>query len=160
MDQGRLRGSGAVHPLLPPLDGLDSPRIRLRFRTPTRLVLRGQLQEGVTFRELAFLMLRRPWSSPTSTSQEPPWTGPSVPIWTGGPCHPDRRSGPELEGLAALQQPARKKMSLGGFVGTLDLEGDLAPSSRSCAPPKSSISAKEPPSDWERSSAFRPGCMM
>ena len=127
VDQGRLRGTGTVQPLVPPRGGLDTPRVRLRFRTPTRLMLRGRLAEGATFRELAFLMLRR-------TLELAHFHLPGAVLdWTFRPylekANAVRIAAADLswKDWQRYSNRQERKMTLGGFVGTLDLEGDLAP---------------------------------
>lgn len=102
-------------------------RATLRFLTPTRLKVRGHLADGVGFRTLAFTMLRR-------TLELAHFYVPGVAI--------DWDLAPLLERAQAVRiatsdlhwhdwerysQRQGSTMTLGGFVGSLTLEGELAP---------------------------------
>lgn len=118
---------GKVPPLYPSEEPLGSGRARLRFHTPTRLLVRGRLQEAPDVRALAFAMLRRvlelAWFHVPGAELD----------WHFRPLL-DRASAVRVTGSDlrwhdwerySNRQAAR--INMGGFVGTLDLEGDLAP---------------------------------
>lgn len=128
-EAGRLRTAETPRPLLPPLDapaGASGVLGVLRFLTPTRLKVREHIAPEVTFRELVFLMLRRTLEIATVHL-------PGAEI--------DWSLQPYLEGASAIRATPSlhwhdwerysnrqgRRMTLGGFLGTLTLEGDLAP---------------------------------
>jgi hypothetical protein len=118
---------GRISLLLPSDEPLGPGEVTLRFHTPTRLKVRGKLQGEPDFRTLAFAMLRR--------TLELTW------------CHsPGLEIDWELRPLLDLASDVRvtaadlrwhdwerysnrqgTKISMGGFVGTMTLAGDLAP---------------------------------
>jgi hypothetical protein len=122
----------AVAPSLPAIDGLHGlkrGRAELRFRTPTRLKSGDELQPSVGFRALAFAMLRR-------TLEMAHFHLP------GAAAGIDWDFRPLLEQASAIRVTTSRlswrdwerysnrqgrKMTLGGFVGEMEIEGDLAP---------------------------------
>jgi hypothetical protein len=117
---------GKAPPLVPSDEPLNSQAV-LRFLTPTRLQSRGKLLTEPDFRTLAFLMLRR--------TLEMAWFQlPGAEIdWT---IHPllDRASGVKTTSVDLHWHDWQRysnrqgtKIGMGGFVGTMALEGDLAP---------------------------------
>jgi hypothetical protein len=123
---GRALATAAPPPSLPPTNGLEGSRATIRLLTPLRLKIHNGLAGSVTFRELAFAMLRR--------VLELAWFHvPGAEIdWHFRPLLDQAaalRSTPHLawhdwERYSNRQQT---KMVFGGLLGTLDLEGDLAP---------------------------------
>ena len=116
-----------VAPRLPSETPVGEGRITLHFLTPTRLQVRGQLQEEPGFRALVFAMLRR--------TLELAWFHlPGAEIdWRLRPLL-DRAahvkitsSGLRWQEWQRYSNRQQRKISLGGFVGTMDLEGDLSP---------------------------------
>lgn len=116
-----------VRPRLPSEAPVGEERITLHFLTPTRLQLRGRVQEEPTFRALVFLLLRR--------TLELAWFHvPGAGIdWHLRPLL-DRAS--EVNVVASdlrwqewqrYSNRQQRKISLGGFVGQMELEGDLSP---------------------------------
>jgi hypothetical protein len=115
--------------LLPPLpDTSEAPsRAVLHFLTPTRIKTRDHLSASITLRPLVFAMLRR-------TLELAHFHVPGAPIdWTFRPLLDHATS---LHLLATdlhwydwqrYSNRQQTKINLGGFVGTLELEGDLAP---------------------------------
>lgn len=117
---------GRVAPRFPSAAPVEE-RITLEFLTPTRLQVQGRLVEEPGFRALAFAMLRR--------TLELAWFHlPGVEIdWHFRPLL-DLASQVSVTGsdlrwqeLHRYSNRQGRKISLGGFVGTLELEGDLAP---------------------------------
>lgn len=116
-----------VTPRFPSEAPVGEERITLSFLTPTRLQVRGQLQEEPGFRALVFAMLRR--------TLELAWFHlPSAKIdWCLRPlldrASPVRVASSDLrwQEWQRYSNRQQRKISLGGFVGTMDLEGDLAP---------------------------------
>jgi CRISPR-associated endoribonuclease Cas6 len=128
-----LRGAGGGDPGDLPPPSLPSPaplpeRLRLRFLTPARLQVRGRLAAEIGFRDLAFALLRR-------TLEVAHFHLPGAAVdWN--------RVRPLLDQAAGVQVTAgdlawrdwrrysnrqQAEMVLGGLVGSLTLEGDLAP---------------------------------
>lgn len=116
-----------VAPRFPSETPVGEERITLRFLTPTRLQVRGRLQEEPGFRALVFLMLRR--------TLELAWFHlPGAEIdWHLRPLL-DRASDVNVTASDLRWQEwqrysnrQQRKISLGGFVGTMELEGDLSP---------------------------------
>jgi hypothetical protein len=126
-EAGRLLPAAAPpRPLLPPLDPPAGTTAVLHFLTPTRLKIRERIAPAVSFRELVFLMLRR-----TLEIAAVHLPGAAV-DWSFRPYleHASTvRATPALhwhdwERYSNRQNAA---MTLGGFLGTLTLEGDLTP---------------------------------
>jgi hypothetical protein len=131
--QGGAAAPGALSgplPTLPPAapEAADAPsRAVLRFATPTRLKAGGQLLDQLRFRDLAFAMIRR--------MLEIAWFhAPGAAIdWTFRPLL--ERSGAVRVEAADLRwqdwqrysNRQGRSMEMGGFVGTVELAGDLAP---------------------------------
>lgn len=116
-----------VAPRFPSEAPVGEERITLSFLTPARLQVRGRLQEEPGFRTLVFLMLRR--------TLELAWFHlPGAEIdWRLRPLL-DRASDVNVTASGLRWQEwqrysnrQQRKISLGGFVGTMDLEGDLSP---------------------------------
>jgi len=107
--------------------GAANGRVTLRFATPTRLKVRGHLANAPGFRALAFAMLRR-------SLELAHFYVPGADLdWAFGPLLACSSS---VEIAAAdlhwhdwerFSQRQGTKITLGGFLGTLTLEGDLAP---------------------------------
>jgi CRISPR-associated endoribonuclease Cas6 len=114
-------------PSYPAAELPDSSRALLRFLTPTRIKVKDHLVASIGFRALVFSMLRR-------TLELAHFHVPGAAIgWHFRPL---------LDATAAVQVKVAdlrwhdwqrysnrqgRKMSLGGFVGEIELEGDLAP---------------------------------
>lgn len=119
-----------VAPRLPSEAPVGEGRITLSFLTPTRLQVRGRLEEEPGFRALVFAMLRR--------TLELAWFHlPSAEIagidWNFRPLL-DRAS--QVKAVSSdlrwqewqrYSNRQQRKISLGGFVGKMELEGDLSP---------------------------------
>jgi len=123
---GRPSLEGPAPPLLPPRNGLPEGEIVLCFRTPARLKAGGHLLRTLGFRGLVFRMLAR-------TLELAHFFGRETIDWE---IQPFLR---QAEGVRVVEQDlawrdlkrysARQgtEMSMGGFVGSLRLAGDLAP---------------------------------
>ncbi|HEX7180502.1 MAG TPA: CRISPR system precrRNA processing endoribonuclease RAMP protein Cas6 [Thermoanaerobaculia bacterium] len=126
-EQGRLRSHATPSPCLPPSGGLTGSRALLRFLTPARLVLHDRLLETVTFSDLTFLMLRR--ALELAHFHVPG----AHPGWTLRPlldrAREIRIANADLHWRDWQRYSNRQRapMTLGGFVGALEIEGDLAP---------------------------------
>jgi hypothetical protein len=110
-----------------PARELPGPRAVLRFLTPTRLKAGDQLLPAVGFRALVFAMLRR-------TLEIAHFHVPGA--WIDWTFQPLLRKASEIRMLASglrwqdwerYSNRQKTKMSLGGFVGTMEIEGDLEP---------------------------------
>jgi hypothetical protein len=114
-------------PLLPSRNGLPDDEITLRFRTPARLKAGGHLLQSLGFRALVFRMLARALE---------------LTHFFGDRAAIDWQFQPLLrqaDGVRIVEQDlswrdfkrysARQgtEMSMGGFVGSMRLAGDLAP---------------------------------
>ena len=128
--QGRALPGAAVQSQLPATDSLGHSRAVLRFTTPMRLKCSDQLQPSVGFRFLVFAMLRRTLEIAHF----------HVPLVPGAAI--DWNFSPLLEQASAVRVTASRltwhdwerysnrqgrKMTLGGFVGEMEIEGDLEP---------------------------------
>jgi hypothetical protein len=116
-----------VAPALPSAEGLGQGRAVLRFLTPTRLKAGDQLLQTVGFRALVFTMLRR-------TLEIAHFHVPGAAIdWTFRPLLQKaslvRVVASRLRWRDWARYSNRQKtlMTLGGFVGEMEIEGDLAP---------------------------------
>jgi hypothetical protein len=124
-ENGRATGPAAP-PMLPRRDGLDATRATIRLLTPLRFKERGHLSTTLDFRSLVLSMIRR--------TLELAWFHvPGAEIdWTFRPLL-DRaaaiRSTPTLawHDWDRYSNRQQRKVTLGGLLGTLDLEGDLTP---------------------------------
>lgn len=127
LDQGRMRGRGVTRPSFPATNGVDGPRAVLRFLTPTRLRVEDEHVETTNFPELVDAMLRRVLE---------------VAHFHVHGAQIDWNVGPLLEQAAGVRVVSsalrwhdwerynvrqRTLMNMGGFMGTVEIEGDLAP---------------------------------
>ncbi|HEV7506313.1 MAG TPA: CRISPR system precrRNA processing endoribonuclease RAMP protein Cas6 [Thermoanaerobaculia bacterium] len=126
---GAVADSTALPPSLPDLDGpgdRQATNAILRFLTPTRLKAQSQSPIGISFRGLAFAMIRR-------TLEIAHFHVPGAAIdWTFRPLL-DLASAIRIASTDLVWRDWDRysnrqgtKMTFGGFVGTLHLEGDLA----------------------------------
>jgi len=120
-------GRHLAPPLLPPTNGLPDDEITLRFRTPARFKTDGHLVQSIGFRALAFRILARAlelahffgdraaidWQFQSLLRQAD-----RVRIVEQDLAWRD------LKRYSARQQT---EMTMGGFVGSMRLAGDLAP---------------------------------
>jgi hypothetical protein len=121
--EGRPLGP-AVPPSLPPREPFAAPRATIHLRTPLRLKERGGLAETVDFRALTFAMIRR-------ALELAHFHVPGAAIdWSFRPLL-DRaaavRATPRLawHDWDRYSNRQQRKVTLGGLLGTLELEGDL-----------------------------------
>jgi hypothetical protein len=106
---------------------LPEGAVTLRFVTPLRIKVRHRLTDRPRFRDLAFHMLRR-------VLEMAHWHVPGAAVdWEFYPllqrCEEVRVAGADLRWLdwERWSQRQNAAMKLGGVVGTLTLEGNLAP---------------------------------
>jgi hypothetical protein len=126
-DNGRWTGCDAPPPSVPPTNGLPTDRLNVHIQTPLRLPTRDNAAGSFRMRDLAFLMIRRILE--LATFHVPG----AAPDWTFRPL---------LEHAGTVRISARdlhwydwqrysnrqeRKMSFGGFLGNVELEGNLAP---------------------------------
>lgn len=127
LEDGRMRGRGSARPSVPSTNGVEGPRAVLRFLTPTRLRVEDDHVESTTFPELADAMLRRllevvHFHVPGAEHG-----------WNVQPLQERAR---EIRIVASSlrwhdweRYNVRQKtlMNMGGFMGTVEIEGDLTP---------------------------------
>lgn len=127
LEGGRMRGHSGSRPSFPETNGLDPSRAALHFLTPTRLRVEHDHVETTTFPELAEAMLRR--------VMEVAWfhvTNPQI-DW-----HVERllararevrivRSDLRWQDWERYNVQQKTLMNMGGFTGTVEIEGDLEP---------------------------------
>ncbi|HEY6323162.1 MAG TPA: CRISPR system precrRNA processing endoribonuclease RAMP protein Cas6 [Thermoanaerobaculia bacterium] len=123
-------GGGGAAPsatCLPPAELPDPTHATLRFVTPTRLKIRDHLVTTIGFRALAFAMLRRclelaHFHVPGAAID---WGFQPLLVAAGGV----RAKTARLRWRDWQRWSNRQgcKMNLGGFVGEMEIEGDLAP---------------------------------
>jgi hypothetical protein len=109
------------------LPGPAMDRVTLRFSTALRLMTKGRLAPVERFRDLAFAMLRR-------VLELAHFHAPDAPIdWSFRPLL-DRAADVRIAGStlafedwARYSQRQERPVQMGGYVGRLTLEGDLAP---------------------------------
>ena len=126
--EGRPLGPAAVPPSLPSTEGLPGSRATVHLHTPLRLKMQGGLAETVDFRDLTFAMVRRvlelAWFHVPGAGESIDWNfRPLLHLAEAVACAP-RLAWHDWERYSNRQQT---KMTLGGLVGTLEIEGDLAP---------------------------------
>ncbi|HKI06296.1 MAG TPA: CRISPR system precrRNA processing endoribonuclease RAMP protein Cas6 [Thermoanaerobaculia bacterium] len=130
-EDGRAHGPAVLLPCLPAHDegnlGLDGTRATIRLLTPLRLKSRGELATTLDFRSLVFAALRRVlelahFHVPGAAID---WSFRGL-LDRAAAVHTVRSSltWHDWERYSNRQQT---HMIFGGLLGTLDLEGDLAP---------------------------------
>lgn len=126
-DAGRWTGRDLPPPSVPAENGLPKDRITLSFQTPVRLRVRGDVATGFSVRDLAFPMVRRVLELATFhvPGAEPDWTFRPL-LQHAGTI---RIAASDLRWFDWERYSNRqeRKINMGGLIGTLDLEGDLAP---------------------------------
>lgn len=122
---GGERRPGSVARLVPVLDEPAPERLTLRFLTPTRIEKGGKPQETVPFKGLVFQMLRRVLELAHFhvPGAEPDWHFKPL-LERTEDLHTTRSdlTWRELERYSSRQGG---KVPLSGFVGEMELEGDL-----------------------------------
>lgn len=119
-----------VAPRFPSEVPVGEGRVTLCFLTPTRLQVRGRLEEEPGFRALVFLMLRRTlelawFHLPTPQMVEIDWH--LRPLLDRASQVRVSASDLRWHEWKRYSNRQQRKVSLGGFMGTMELEGDLAP---------------------------------
>lgn len=114
-------------PALEPTVDPAPERAVLRFLTPTRIKAAGQLRAQVGFRELAFRLLRRVLELATvhAPGAEVYWD--LEPLLERAAGVHVLRSDVVWQDWDRYSNRQQRKMTLGGFVGEMEIEGDLAP---------------------------------
>jgi hypothetical protein len=125
--EGAATRGAPVAPSVPADSPLPEGAVTLRFVTPLRIKVRHQLTDRPRFRDLAFHMLRR-------ALEMAHWHVPGAAVdWEFYPllqkCEEVRVASADLRWLdwERWSQRQNAAMKLGGLVGTLTLEGDVAP---------------------------------
>jgi len=126
-DAGRWTGRDTPPPSVPPHNGLPADRMTLHLHTPLRLPMWGNPATSFRVRDLAFLMIRRVLELATFHVPE------AATDWTFRPL---------LEHAGTIKVAAsdlhwydwerysnrqERKMNFGGLLGSVELEGNLAP---------------------------------
>ncbi len=126
-ERGLRRWCGAVPAVRPRCAPLGGERVRLRFATPTRLKVDGRLVDRVAFPTLAFKMLRR-------TLELAHFFGPGERLDWSFEEQLERarrvrvvRSDLRWQDWQRYSNRQGTKMKLGGFVGEVELAGELEP---------------------------------
>jgi CRISPR-associated endoribonuclease Cas6 len=126
---GGQRWPGSVAPILTPdaVADVAPERLTLRFLTPTRIQKDGTPQRTLPFRALVFQMLRRVLELAHFhvPGAEVDWHFRPLLERTGDVRV--TRSDLTWRELTRYSNRQRGKLPLSGFVGEIDLEGDLAP---------------------------------
>jgi len=125
--EGRVQDTSALLPCFPPSNGLDATHATLHLLTPLRVKTRGQFATALDFRSLTFAALRR-------LLELAHFHVPGAAIDWNFHDLLDRASDVrvtrsdltwhEWERYSNRQQT---HMVFGGLIGSLDIEGDLAP---------------------------------
>lgn len=120
-------GRPLVPALLPPQNGLPADALTLHFRTPARFLEKGRLVQGLGFRGLVFRMLARVlelahfFGDRTAVD----WQFQSLLRQADGVRVIEQSlTWKDLKRYSARQGT---ELTMGGFVGSLRLAGDLAP---------------------------------
>lgn len=125
--EGAAPAPAPVSPGYPADSRLPEGAVTLRFVTPLRIKVRHQLTDRPRFRDLAFHMLRR-------VLEMAHWHVPGAAVDWSFQSLLQRCEGVSVAGAdlrwhdwERWSQRQNAAMKLGGLVGTLTLEGDLAP---------------------------------
>jgi hypothetical protein len=126
-DDGRGQDTAPLVPCVPLTNGLDATRATLRLLTPLRIKTRGEFANSLTFRELTFAALRR-------LLELAHFHVPGAAIDWSFRALLERasevritRSDLTWHDWERYSNRQQAYMVFGGLVGTLDIEGDLAP---------------------------------
>lgn len=127
LEDGRMRGRGSTRPSFPAANGLEGDRASLRFTTPTRLRVEDDGVADVDFPDLVSCMLRRVW-------EVAHFHVPKAAIdWEAAPLLEKARrvriAAADLRWHDWERYNARERtlMNMGGFMGNIEIEGDLEP---------------------------------
>lgn len=127
LEEGRMRGRGSIRPSFPPTHGVEGPRAVLRFLTPTRLRVEDDHVESTTFPELVDAMIGRVLEVAYFHVPGARLAGSYEPLLARARevrIVASALSWHDWERYNAWQKTL---MNMGGFLGTVEVEGDLAP---------------------------------
>jgi hypothetical protein len=130
LEDGRMRGRGSTRPSFPSEEPLSEDRVLLRFTTPTRLRVEDDHVEATTFPELVEAMARRVFEVAWFhvLDAEIDWnTAPLLAAARRVELVAQDLHWHDWERYNAHQHTL---MNMGGFMGTVELAGDLAPFAR------------------------------
>lgn len=123
------KATGAPRPCPRPIAAWEPEggRAVLSVLTPLRLFSRGRPVRELTFRALAFAMLRRVLELASCHAPEAPVDWQLQPLLERAAAVRIAKADLAWKDLARYSQRQGRKVGLGGLVGTLELEGELAP---------------------------------
>jgi CRISPR-associated endoribonuclease Cas6 len=125
LEDGRMRGRGTTRPSFPAAEPLGA-RVTLRFLTPTRLRVEDDHVETTTFPELVEAMVRRVFEVTFFHVRDPEidWRLADL-----AAARVVKVVGMDLRWHDWERYNAHQHtlMNMGGFMGTVEVEGDLAP---------------------------------
>ncbi len=125
---GARAPSGALAPtLLPPAAEAAPARASLRFLTPTRIKLRDHFVPSIGVRPLVFTMLRRALELAHFHMPDAEIDWSFRPLLEHAGTVAVRASDLRWHDWQRYSNRQQTTMALGGFVGSLEIEGDLAP---------------------------------
>jgi len=126
LEDGRMRGRGTSRPTFPSQEPLG-PRATLRFLTPTRLRVEHHRIETTTFPELVAAMARRLFEVAHFHVRDCPVDWNIEPLLAA--AREVKLTGLDLHWQDWERYNAQRKtaMNMGGFLGSVDIEGDLTP---------------------------------
>lgn len=126
LEDGRMRGRGTSRPTFPSEEPLG-PRATLRFLTPTRLRIEDDHVETATFPELIAAMAQRLFEVAHFHVRDCPIDWNLEPLLAA--AREVKLTGLDLRWQDWERYNARQHtlMNMGGFLGTVEIEGDLAP---------------------------------
>jgi hypothetical protein len=129
LEDGRMRGRGGTRPSYPSESPLPGPGAVLRFLTPTRLRVEDDGVETVTFPELVTAMARRvfevAWFHVTGADLEIDWN--LEPLLAAARQVKMVRADLRWHDWERYNAQEHTLMNMGGFLGTVELAGDLTP---------------------------------
>jgi len=118
---------GLAPPLLPPRHGMPAGEVTLLFRTPLRFKTGGRLLHDVGFRGLVFRMLARVLELAHFFADRAAIDWHIQPFLRQADCVRVVEQSLSWQDVRRYSARQGTEMSLGGFVGSLRLAGDLAP---------------------------------
>jgi hypothetical protein len=127
LEDGRMRGRGTTRPSFPAAEPLPGQRATLRFLTPTRLRVEDDHVETTTFPDVVAAMVRRVFEVAWFHVREPEIDWRLTSLTTA--ARAVKITGMDLRWHDWERYNAHQHtlMNMGGFMGTVEVEGDLTP---------------------------------